>query len=371
MSSQTDGLIGTLRFEPPLCESEEIRNSRLAVLLATGTSEDANEIATFARNLREDGYSVCWTDASVTDEVDAAEVKRLYSKIAAVGFHEGAARIFANWIDVLDAVAVYDPIAGNLPTEIKPPVVIHTSGLYDASSADAGRAIDRTQSFPHARHYSYEKCKTRFWLAKNQAHDKWASRVAYSRTLDLLRGAIGPKFDLAGLFAEHLRFEFEEKDPDATMDTMVDQPYVNHIPTRTGGVGHELLKRFYKYHFIPQQPEDRENILISETVGADTVVLEIVSRFTHDRVIDHMLPGVAPTGKRIELPVVVIATFRGDRLYNEHIYWDQACLLTQLGILDRPDLPISGVEATHKLLDSSLPSNELMSAWRDSEGKPL
>ena len=371
MPSRTDGLIGALQFEPPLCESEEIGNSRLAVLLLTGTGDDAGEITAFATNLREDGYSVCGIDASATDDFDAAEIKKSYSKIAAVGFHEGAARIFANWADVLDAVVVYDPIGGGLPSDVILPMVIHTSNGDAASSSEAGSAGDWPPVFPRARHYHYDKCNTRFWLAKNPAYDKWASRVAYSRTLDLLRGAIGPKFDLAGLFAEHLRLEFEEKDPDATMDTMVDQPYVNHIPTRTGGVGHELLKRFYKYHFIPQQPEDRENILISETVGADTVVLEIVSRFTHDRVIDHMLPGVAPTGKRVELPVVVIATFRGDRLHNEHIYWDQACLLTQLGLLDRPDLPISGVEATRKLLNSSLPSNELMAAWQDSEGKPL
>jgi carboxymethylenebutenolidase len=176
---------------------------------------------------------------------------------------------------------------------------------------------------------------------------------------------------LAGLFAEHLHLEFVEKDAHATMKTMVDEPYVNHIPTRTGGVGHDLLKRFYKYHFIPTQPDNRQNTLISETVGADTVVLEILVRFTHDKKMDHMIPGVEPTGKRVELPVVVVASFRGDKLYNEHIYWDQASLLTQIGALEQGDLPISGAVAAHKLEDMSLPSNELMPNWSDSEGLPL
>jgi carboxymethylenebutenolidase len=46
----------------------------------------------------------------------------------------------------------------------------------------------------------------------------------------------------------HCRSKFDTRDGDATMATMVTTPYVNHIPTMTGGVGHNELKRFYKYH---------------------------------------------------------------------------------------------------------------------------
>ena len=56
-----------------------------------------------------------------------------------------------------------------------------------------------------------------------------------------------PGHDLVALWETHTRTEFETRDVDRTMATMVEQPYVNHIPTMTGGVGHDQLKRFYKY----------------------------------------------------------------------------------------------------------------------------
>jgi len=79
-----------------------------------------------------------------------------------------------------------------------------------------------------------------------------------------------------------------------------------------------------------------------------------------------MLPGVAPTGKRVEIPLVAIVKFRGDKLYHEHIYWDQASVLVQIGLLDAAGLPVAGVETARKLLDETVPSNELMRRWHDS-----
>ena len=131
----------------------------------------------------------------------------------------------------------------------------------------------------------------------------------------------------------HCMHEFGTRDVDATMRTMVAQPYVNHIPTMTGGVGHDQLKRFYKYHFIPTTPKDTKLIPISRTIGAGIVVDEMLFCFTHDIEIDWMLPGIAPTGKYVEIPLVAIVSFRGDKLYNEHIYWDQASVLVQVGLL--------------------------------------
>jgi carboxymethylenebutenolidase len=177
--------------------------------------------------------------------------------------------------------------------------------------------------------------------------------------------------DLAFLWEEHTRAEFETRDVDATMATMVDQPYVNHIPTMTGGVGQDELKRFYKYHFIGANPSDTSMRLISRTVGANSLVDEVLFSFTHTSEIDWMLPGIAPTGRKVEIALVAIVQFRGDRLVHEHIYWDQASVLVQIGLLDPTGLPVAGIETAHKAIDPSYPSNLLMTNWRKSEGKPL
>ena len=128
------------------------------------------------------------------------------------------------------------------------------------------------------------------------------------------------------------------------MKTMVAEPYVNHIPTMTGGVGAEELARFYQHHFVNGNPADTKLIPVSRTVGADRVVDEMLFCFTHDREIDWMLPGVAPTGKYVEVPLVAIVCFRGNKLYHEHIYWDQASVLAQIGLIDKNSLPVAGVE---------------------------
>jgi carboxymethylenebutenolidase len=178
--------------------------------------------------------------------------------------------------------------------------------------------------------------------------------------------------DLVALWEAHCRYEFETRDVDATMATMVDRPYVNHIPTMAGGVGHDQLKRFYKYHFIGRNPDDVSMTLVSRTVGADTLVDEFIFRFTHTSTIDWMIPGIPPTGLKVEVPMVAVVHFQGDKLVHEHIYWDQASVLVQIGKLDPAGLPIAGTEAARKVLDKSLPSNTLLAAaWSSSEGKPI
>jgi carboxymethylenebutenolidase len=155
------------------------------------------------------------------------------------------------------------------------------------------------------------------------------------------------------------------------MATMVAAPYVNHIPTMAGGVGHDELKRFYKYHFIGANPPDTAMKLISRTVGASSLVDEMLFSFTHTSEIDWMLPGIAPTGRKVEIALVAIVQFRGDKLVHEHIYWDQASVLVQIGLLDSAGLPVAGDETARKAVDPSYPSNLLMTNWRTSEGKPL
>ena len=201
--------------------------------------------------------------------------------------------------------------------------------------------------------------------------------------------------DLAALWEAHCRHEFETRDVDATMATMVARPYVNHVPTMTGGVGHDQvqidgrdlgrgspvnvgeaigddqLKRFYKYHFIGGNPADTALKPISRTVGADQIVDEMLFSFTHTSEIDWMLPGVPPTGKRVEIPLIAIVRFEGDKVAHEHIYWDQASVLVQVGLLEPKGLPVAGVETARKVADNALPSNALMTRWPSSAGKPI
>jgi carboxymethylenebutenolidase len=193
--------------------------------------------------------------------------------------------------------------------------------------------------------------------------------MAHQRSMAALQRAIGPEFDYSYLWDKHCEYEFGTRDVAATMATMVAEPYVNHIPTMTGGVGHKELSRFYQHHFVNGNPPDTRLVPLSRTVGATQIVDEILFCFTHTTEIDWMLPGVAPTGRPVEIPLIAIVKFRGDKLYHEHIYWDQASVLVQVGLLDPEGLPVAGRETAAKLLDETLPSNTLMARWKDSEGK--
>jgi carboxymethylenebutenolidase len=197
-------------------------------------------------------------------------------------------------------------------------------------------------------------------------YDRRAAQLAHSQSLAVLRPAIGPRFDLVGLWEKHCEYEFRSRDVDATMATMVPEPYVNHVPTLTGGVGYKDLHRFYKNHFIARLPRDTHIVLVSRTVGADRVVDELLFCFTHDTEIDFMLPRVPPTGKYVEVPTVAVVTFRGDKIAHEHIHWDQASLLAQIGLLNPDGLPVAGIETARKLLDETLPSNKLMARRAES-----
>lgn len=180
-----------------------------------------------------------------------------------------------------------------------------------------------------------------------------------------------PEYDLESLWDAHCRCEFETRDVDATMATMVEQPYVNHIPTMTGGVGHNELKQFYKYHFIGVNPPDFRLTPVSRTIGVDRLVDEFVVHFTHTTEIDWMLPGIAPTGREVSVPTVAVVQFQDGKLVHEHIYWDQASVLVQIGLLDPSGLPVTGAEAARKVVDKTLPSNVLMKRWQESAGKPI
>ena len=162
------------------------------------------------------------------------------------------------------------------------------------------------------------------------------------------------------IFDKHLGYEFETHDADATVSTMVDDAYVNHVPTMMGGSGIEGLRLFYGQHFVSKLPPDFKSDLISRTIGDDRLVDELLAEFTHTVPMDFLLPGVAPTGRKVVVAVVVVAGFRDGKLAHEHIYWDQASVLVQLGLLEEEGLPVVGRRSAEKLRDESIPFNELI-----------
>ncbi|HTR85531.1 MAG TPA: dienelactone hydrolase family protein [Reyranella sp.] len=258
----------------------------------------------------------------------------------------------------------------DLAPKIKCPLVLHFAS-EDKYAPEAARQqiVAAFAGRPEVEIYVYPGVDHAFSRPAGHAFDKPAAMMAHSRSIALFRKVMGPHLDLSALWDAHTYHEFATRDVDATMATMVAEPYVNHIPVMTGGVGHRDLSRFYKHHFIPTTPADTKLIPISRTIGSDRVVDEMLFCFTHDIEIDWMLPGLKPTGKYVEIPLVAIINFRGGKLYHEHIYWDQASVLVQIGALDPKGLPVAGVETAKKLVDEKLPSNTLMKKWAESAGK--
>src|ERR1700722_13148851 len=155
--------------------------------------------------------------------------------------------------------------------------------------------------------------------------------------------------DLPALWQQHTDHEFVTRDTEATLATMVDDAYVNHIPVMTGGHGKDALRAFYSQDFIPRMPGDTTLTPVSRTVGENQLVDEMIFSFTHTEEMPWMLPGVAPTGRFVKVALVVIVKFRDGKLAHEHIYWDQASVLKQIGLLTDPGLPVFGVESAHKV----------------------
>ena len=171
--------------------------------------------------------------------------------------------------------------------------------------------------------------------------------------------------ELARLWERHTELEFETKDAAATVATMTPDNYVNHVPVMTGGRGTAEMIEFYGKHFIPKMPADTTLRPMSRTIGEDRVIDEFVFSFTHDVEMDWMLPGIAPTQRKVEVPMVAVVQFEGDKIACERIYWDQASVLVQLGLLDPGRLPVTGAEQARKFENPDLPPNELMGgAWR-------
>ena len=174
--------------------------------------------------------------------------------------------------------------------------------------------------------------------------------------------------DLGAIFDEHVADEFVTMDVAATMATMTSDPYVNHVPTLMGGVGRLAVEKFYADHFIGHWPQDTTLTPVSRTVGADRLVDELVLASTHDIPMNTFLPGVAPTGRFVRLAIVVVVDFEGDKVAAERIYWDQASLLAQIGLIDEASLPVTGAVQAQKVLDKDIPANHLFVRGADAPG---
>jgi carboxymethylenebutenolidase len=319
-------------------------------------------------------------DQGVRDIGDAIAAMKARSefkgKVGAVGYCLGGRLAFlaAARLGVDAAVSYYGTrMDGHLDEakSVRCPIMFHFGGKDAAvppETRDKIRAVFNAHD--DAEFYVYADAGHAFNNDRRaEAYDPFPAQLARSRSIGLFRRTLGPRYDLSTLWDNHADQEFKDRDIEGTMATMTADAYVNHVPTLTGGYGFKELRRFYNNHFIPRLPADTRIVPVSRTVGPDRVVDEVIFCFTHDREIDFMAPGIAPTGKYVEVPLVVVIEFRGERLYNEHIYWDQASMLAQLGVLDPKGLPIAGIESARKARGEPVPSNAMMPTWKSSEGK--
>jgi carboxymethylenebutenolidase len=164
---------------------------------------------------------------------------------------------------------------------------------------------------------------------------------------------------LADVWEEHTAQEFVHRDVEATMRTMSATPQVIAVSLAMGGRGRDAVRDYYARHFIGRTPQDTGLELLSRTVGAERVVDEMIMSFTHDIEMPWILPGLAPTGRRVEIPMVAVVTFRDGKVHDEHIYWDQASVLVQTGVLTATSLTALGIDQAKVLRDPTAPLNTL------------
>src|SRR5579862_8668269 len=158
--------------------------------------------------------------------------------------------------------------------------------------------------------------------------------------------------DLPSLWQEHTDHEFVTRDTEATLATMVDDAHVNHVPVMTGARGKQALRAFYSQDFIPRMPPDTALTPVSRTVGENQLVDEMIFSFTHTQEMPWMLPGVPPTNRHVEVPLVAVVGFREGKLVHERIYWDQGSVLKQIGLIPDPKLPVFGAETAQRVIHS-------------------
>ncbi|MEW6126612.1 MAG: dienelactone hydrolase family protein [Acidobacteriota bacterium] len=293
-------------------------------------------------------------------------------KVGSVGFCLGGklAYLMATRSDADASVGYYGvgiERALDEAVNIKQPLMLHIAEKDQFCSAEAQAKIHAAlDDNPLITIHDYAAQDHAFARIGGKHYNPDAAELANLRSVEFfVRHLIGAHTTLSAqalsdLWEEHVKYEFATRNTEDTLATMVSDAYVNHIPVLTGGVGRDELREFYAKRFIPQMPPDTRMTPVSRTVGTDRVVDEMIFEFTHTIKMDWMLPGVQPTNKHVRVPLVAIVHFRDGKLAHEHIYWDQASVLVQLGLLDAAKLPVVGDESAAKVLNPSLPANQLM-----------
>ncbi|KAJ9649069.1 hypothetical protein H2199_000982 [Coniosporium tulheliwenetii] len=341
-------------------------------LYLTAETDDFDEV--IMQHWREEGFDVAYLPfngdghaytAALQNLADDLEAGESYGLIAYGAPSSICLDIHTEPQPHLAVLVCYYPPSIADPRARYPPhlqLVVHLAGSQGFNPAFAS--------------YTYPGTEPGFAEHDLEAFDKVAAGLAWSRTLGAVRKGFGVEVDLERIWEGHVQEEFMTRDAAATMATMVAEPYVNHIPTLTGGIGKQELYRFYRDFFIPSNPPTLNIRLVSRTIGVDRVVDEMLISFRHTQEIPWMLPGVPPTDKQVQVALVSVVCIRGGKLYHEHIYWDQASVLVQIGALDPqlvPEslrkrgmerLPVVGEESAIKMIDEdSVPSNELIPNW--------
>ncbi|EAW13425.1 dienelactone hydrolase [Aspergillus clavatus NRRL 1] len=198
--------------------------------------------------------------------------------------------------------------------------------------------------------YTYDNVQPGFAEHDLEEYDRLAAELAFTRTLQVIRSTTENKEDPEKTWEDHLEAKFFSMNLKNTMEPYVDHltPNVTYTPTMSGGIGARDLRRFYQHHFLNKLPPSMRLRLLSRTIGVDRVVDELYASFEHTHEIPWMLPGVPPTNKKVEVVLVSIVSLRSGKLYSEHVYWDQASVLVQIGLLD-PKLVPQGVQGIDRL----------------------
>ncbi|KAM5341245.1 hypothetical protein ACJ41O_015354 [Fusarium nematophilum] len=243
----------------------------------------------------EEGYAVVQLDESVFEGAHSRDVlneaveilsqcdKCEKGKVGLIAYTPGlwskAAPALSHVSSVVASVVYTDVSNFASLASSEAPVLRHVAGQTSPPSKDAA-----------GKEYFYPKAQSHAFATPFHDHFHYTlESVSHTRNLQFLKPKMGgPYFDLENIWEEHTYYEFADRSVEHTMSTMVQEPYVNHIPTLTGGIGRDKLSHFYRHNFIFNNSADTDLELISRTVGIDRVIDEFIFKFTHDREVDWM-----------------------------------------------------------------------------------
>ncbi|KAF3001235.1 hypothetical protein E8E13_002641 [Curvularia kusanoi] len=289
----------------------------------------------------------------------------------------------ASWNLAADAVNdIFDIKATVIYGDASDKVAISPSSVPTLQHL-AGKKSDNPIRTSDLTEYHYPGVETyKFATPFHKSFHYTTEALSHTRSLTHLKPRLdGPYFDLEVIWDEHCYYEFADRSVEHTMSTMVQEPYVNHVPTLTGGVGRGSLTDFYRHNFIFNNSADTALELVSRSIAIDRVIDEFIFSFTHDRELDWLVPGIPPTNLKVQVPFSAVVNIRGDRLYHEHISWDQGSVLRQLGLLPEylpfphalPDgrkpapgksfeykVPVAGTDTADKMRDRNLVQSNQM-----------